>query len=450
MAELFPYQIEAARFLARTPRGGLFDEMGLGKTASSIRALDLVGAKRVLCIVPASVRSNWLRELRMWQGTFRHILVGKTLTDWHAWRRGRFDVLIISYEHATRWLPKIFESPDFFDVCILDEAHYLKNPEAKRTKAILGDLCDGRSGAGFARHVWFLTGTPVPNDPVDIWPFMRFTGRTTAPQSAWVRTHMYSRPTTYGSRQSVNPESAYELRRKLREVSIGRTKADVGVQLPPIFVQEQLVDGDTKEVLSLLREHPDLEDVIKQAVDQGGLHALEHPQMPTLRRLIGQGKAVPYARQLVDELAGTDRKRVVILWHRGAMDLLLNELGKANVKAVMLRGGMTDRDKQAAVDQFQNDPATRVFIGQSIAAGVGITLTAAHEIDMMESAWTPAANAQALMRVHRIGQSMPVTARFITLANSIDEVVNVTVADKVSEIVQVDQRPMVAAPRQET
>ncbi|MFX7333291.1 SNF2-related protein, partial [Acinetobacter baumannii] len=102
---------------------------------------------------------------------------GRSISDLGVWLKGRADVLLLSYEMAAKWAPKI--EGDLFDAIVFDEAHYLKNPTAARTRAMLGTQCDGAKGlAKWAAHAWFLTGTPIPNDPVDIWPWMRFVGAT--------------------------------------------------------------------------------------------------------------------------------------------------------------------------------------------------------------------------------------------------------------------------------
>lgn len=444
---LFPYQQEAARFLASKDRAGLFDEMGLGKTASTIAALDELGEKRALVICPAMLRENWLNEFRKWGRSPRKVVKGMTVHDLIAWQRGRFDVLVASYEMATRWLSRINEAAQFIPVLVLDESHYLKNKDSARAKAILGEDAAGVGGiVQWALRAWMLTGTPMANDPVDIYPFLRFARQTTAPQHRWAAKYMHVRPVAFGSRQSPRDEMTGRLRSKIQAVSIRRTKDDVGLQLPPIFLTEAIVDGDTTEIVKLLREHPGLEGAIVQAVERGGLSFLDAQHVATLRRLVGLSKAVPYAGQLIDELRQTDDKRVVYGIHRGALQLVQDELLAAGIHAVLVNGDTPEKQRIAAVQAFQTDRRCRVFIGNIRAAGTGITLTAAAEIDMLESDWTPAGNAQALMRVHRIGQTRNVFGRFITLAKSIDLAVNRVVAEKVRDIAAIDGVEMAAVP----
>jgi SWI/SNF-related matrix-associated actin-dependent regulator 1 of chromatin subfamily A len=132
--------------------------------------------------------------------------------------------------------------------------------------------------------------------------------------------------------------------------------------------------------------------------------------------------------------------------HIDALTSVRDILVKHGIGAVLVNGQTSEKQREEAVWSFQNDPATRVFIGNMRAAGTGLTLTAACEVDLLESDWAPAPNAQALMRVHRIGQTRKVRGRFITLAKSIDEVVNRIVAAKTASIAQVEGFAMDAAP----
>jgi SWI/SNF-related matrix-associated actin-dependent regulator 1 of chromatin subfamily A len=105
------------------------------------------------------------------------------------------------------------------------------------------------------------------------------------------------------------------------------------------------------------------------------------------------------------------------------------------VRCTGITGETSESERRDAVATFQGDPDCRAFVGNLKAAGTGLTLTAGADVDLFESAWAPADNAQALMRVHRIGQTRNVQARFITLANSIDVVVNDTIERKTRNIV---------------
>lgn len=434
-----PYQVQGADFLANRDRAGLHDEMGVGKTAQAIGALDRAGAFRIIIVCPAAVREVWHGEFKKFARIPRKILKAKNIHDLGTWLKGRADVLLVSYELATKWAPEIERHGDLFDVLIFDEAHYLKTPTSQRTRAMLGTHCDGANGlARWAARVWFLTGTPMPNDPVDVWPWLRFVGGTTLGLGPFTARYFKSRMGTFSAKQTPRDEMIPELKMALDAFRLKRTKAQAGLQLPPIHLTTTTVDGDTREIVALLKEWPGLEQAILDAIEQGGLSFLDAQHIATLRRLVGEAKAPAYSKLIAEELRSGRDKLVVFTWHTKAAEIITSHLAGEGLHATLVDGKTKELDRVAAVQSFQNDPDHRVFVGNIRAAGTGLTLTAASDLDMFESSWAPADNAQALMRVHRIGQSRNVRARFISLAGSIDEVVSETVARKTAAIASIE------------
>ena len=435
MKVLLEHQTEGAAFLAGKERAGLFDDMGTGKTATAIAAIDGLGASKVMIVCPAAVKQVWVGELRKFSKRELRVLLDKDVYNLKQWAHTSVcEVYITSYEKAAKWGHFI---EDVFDVLVLDEAHYLKSPEAQRTKKILGTHCDGgKALASRAAHTWFLTGTPIPNDPTDIWSFLRFTRATALTFSQFTRRYFNSRMGTFSARQEVKKELVPELRALIDSVSIRRTKADIGLKLPPVWLTTTSVDGDAAEIVNLMREWPGLEGAIVEAVEKGGLSFLDAQHVATLRRLVGEAKAPAYIELAAEELAGGLDKLVVMGAHKQALRMIRRGLEARGFSCVMIDGDTSESQRAVAVEAFQHDPDVRVFIGNIRAAGTGLTLTAAAHIDMFESSWSPAENAQALMRVHRIGQHRNVKARFISLIDSIDEVVTETVARKTAAIAQ--------------
>lgn len=444
--DIFPFQEVGGAYLAQRQRAGLLDEMGCGKTAQAIRALDLRRLKRGIIICPAVLRENWRGEFEKFAHIQRRICKGTTIHDFVAWAKGKFDVLITSYEMATKWAPKIASLGEILEFCIIDEAHYLKSKEAGRTKAVLGPDCDGSGIVMWCEQSWWLTGTAIPNDPIDIYTFLRFANVMPLSIEQFRKRYFSSRPKAFGSVQTPLANMVPELQKLIGNHSIRRVKKEIGVELPPIFLTSALVDGDSTEIRELLAMHPGLERSVMSAVQAGGLSFLDAQYVATLRRLVGEAKAIPYAHMLLEELdAGLD-KRVVMGLHRKALMDVRDILTRRGYHAVLVNGDTPENERQAAVKAFQTDPRCKVFIGNIKAAGVGLTLTAANTLDMMESDWTPAGNAQAIMRIHRLGQTRNVTGRFITLARSIDETVNRVVREKTAVIADIEGSAMNAAP----
>lgn len=443
---LFNYQAQAADIMATRDRFGLHDEMGIGKTATTIGAIDRIGGERGMIVCPAMLRENWIKEFRKFGQRPLRLCKGRNIHDFVAWSRGRFDVLITSYELATKWTEDFGKMAEVLDFIAFDEAHYLKNSEAQRTKALFGQDANGENClVEWAVHAWHVTGTPMANDPMDIYTFLRFAKAIDMPPSQFVRTFFDSTVSTYGTRNSVKAEMVPILQQLIYNNAIRRTHKDVGMELPPIWMQEVLLDGDTREITDMIKQYPGLEQAIIDAVEQGGLSFLDAQHIATLRRLVGKSKMIPYAQMLEMEMAAGADKRVVFGIHTEPLEYLQHKMWKAGYDFVLVNGNTNEYERQEAVRRFMQDPNCRGFIGNIKVAGVGLTLTESCEIDMFESDWSPAGNAQAIKRIHRYGQRRDVRARFITLAKSIDEAVNRIVAGKTAAIAQVEGTAMTAS-----
>ena len=430
-----PYQHVGAMFLAGKPRAGLFDEPGLGKTAQAIMALDRNGLERGVIVAPASVCDVWVHETRKFSKVPRRLLKGRSSDDLNLWLRFRSDILITSYEMATKWRREL--EKDFREFTIWDESHYLKSNTAQRTRAAFGHQCDGKFGYGkWGAFAWLLTGTPMANAPLDIWTWLRFVQGTNLTYRQFTSRYFVERPGAFASTYNPRKELIPELRGIIQKYSLRRTMKDVGLQLPEMWVTTQEVDGDTSAVCALLNEHEGLDAAVREAIEKGGLSFLEAGHIATLRRLVGEAKAPVFARQLVEELNGGTDKIVVFCEHKTPIDIISAALAHAHLPHVIVRGETPPTRRSELVREFQEDPDIRVFIGSS-AAYEGITLTAASQLVMLEQNWSPAKNAQALKRVHRIGQGRNVHVRFIALSKSIDAEIAATVARKTQNIVAV-------------
>lgn len=414
-AELFPYQVEGARWLANVGRGLLADEMGLGKTAQAIAAAKTAGVGYVLVVCPASVVPSWRREIaRFWP-------------DCPAWN-------VVSYDHVARRVGVLdWGATGIPSVLILDEAHYLKNRTAKRTRAIFGEKCDGVGGlAQEATHVFCLTGTPTPNNPSELWPMLRAVMPGAIPgekkpltYSQFLHRYCVLRDNGFGL-EIVKGKNLAELRSRIAPYILRRKKDDVLKDLPPIRFDHLFLEGD----LGLPSDLAALSSLLNFVLDSEGVDGLPKvaQQVSALRRITGLAKVKPVLAWVNDWIEAGGKKLVVFAHHRDVIEALRIP------HSVVLTGSTSAHDRHAAIDAFQNDPDVRVFIGQIQAAGTGITLTAASDALFVESSWVPAENEQAAMRIHRIGQKNACTVRFATLAGSIDEKIQRAVLRKTADI----------------
>lgn len=448
--QLFPYQLDGARWLASKRVGLLADEMGLGKSAQAIHACDLNLAERILVICPANGVVQWAREFKKF-GTrsiaMTAITALKQLSSAQGSLAVSYDLAMLSGESLRRpW-----------DCLILDESHYLKNLTAKRTKAVLG-----KGGLiHFAKKTWFVTGTPAPNHAGELWPMLKVTGVTPLNYEAFIERFCNYYTSGYKQKQitGTKVERIPEIKSMLAKIMLRRRKEEVMTELPPIHYSEIVVqpgDFDLEQQSSFvqylrgdgpkfLQEKLARERALLQSIDseinfgtQNGFKALEAvaESVSTLRRYCGLQKIVPVIDLVTAELKSKAYEKVVIFAiHRDVIEGLRNGLQK--FKPVTLYGGTPPMQRQKNVDKFQNTPQCRVFIGNIQAAGTGVTLTAAHNVIFAEQEWVPSSNTQAAMRCHRIGQTKPVIVRFIALADSIDEKITTVVKRKTRELIQI-------------
>lgn len=314
-----------------------------------------------------------------------------------------------------------------WDLVICDEAHALKNPTTKRTRAILGE----RGIVHHADHVWLLSGTPAPNHPGELYPALA-TLHPAATQGmdyhTWLNHYCYTVAGPYGPRVMSNKPAIADLRPLLADFILRRHKADVLQDLPPLRIGRLTIENeDARDAMAASLSETVVEDEMATLealvsddadLDDDTLATIEDLPLSTLRRLCGEAKAHALLPVVRDELAAGG-KTVLMCWHRSTMDIL--QKGLADLGPVRIDGAT--RDPQAQVDAFQNTTDCRVFLGQILAAGTGHTLTASSNLLIVEPSWVPGENAQAILRIHRLSQRAACLARFVALADSLDEII---------------------------
>ena len=410
-------------------------DMGLGKTAIAVTAAShLPELKSMLVMCPAVAVENWKRELKLW---------GMNLELVKVWPYS----MVQKLETAMPW-----------DLAILDESHFLKSTEAQRTKLVYG-----RNGIlQKSKRVWCLSGTPTPNHAGELWPMLRAFGATSLDYEKFTKRYCVGRTIKIKERYvsqitGTRMESIPELQRLLAPYTLRKRKEDVLLELPPIsfetvtvpagnvvpdadtsFVKYFVVKDRSAELFAQLERERDMVKAAMDAVNErtpAGFKTLQAiaPAVPTLRRWVGLQKVEPVAEMVRDELEdGLYEKIVIFAIHQGVIEGLRYRLRKFG--AVTLYGGTPPDKRQKHIDKFQKFSNCRVFIGNIHSAGTAITLTASNQVLFVEQDWVPANNAQAAMRCHRIGQERPVTVRFVSIADSIDERITEVVKRKTREV----------------
>lgn len=416
--DLMPFQQTGAEWLANRPngRGILGDEPGVGKTAQALRAADLLGARRVWTWCPALGRINWQREYEKFS-----LFVPE-------FRAQSYDMALSKDVRR--------EFADFNpDVVVLDEAHYLKSRDSKRTKFMFGQHCHNTGLLEKVPFVFRLSGTMVLNDVTELWTHLRcdypdLIDFGNGPLSYTEFMHRYTDFVVdqYGGFKVLGNKQTmlYELRKIIKQAVLRRKASDVIADMPALFFGDVEIEADELPgALLELLEHPeyvDLRRVVDNALADDSVPLyLDEDAIPLarLRRLVGVVKAPLVADVIEDELANNAYDKIVLFaWHREVIDILWARLKKFGVAVV--RGGQTDKVRQAMIDGFQTEVGCRVALVQIAAGYHTITLHAAAHVGMVEQSWTPDINFQAAKRAHRKGQTRPVRVRSWGLANTVD------------------------------
>lgn len=430
--QAFPYQDAGASFLAARDRAFLADGMGLGKSRQAIMAADAIDAVSVLVLCPSVARTNWAAEWERFSDRPRKVQVLEKLKD-----KPTGDVIIASYDYASSQSGKHLLMGRSLDALIVDEAHFIKNRDAKRTKAVYGHLCRGKNALiQNAKYVWLLSGTPMPNNASELWTHMRALWPALINEQRLVEfidRYCKTYQTQFGAKITGN-RNVDELKAKLTGIMLRRTAEKVLPELPPIVWDEYTLDDvDAKPVLEAEK---DVQVVaLRHAIATGGDIDLQSAglHLQSIRRITGTVKAAPSAeliRQMLTE--DTDSKVIVFAIHSDVVAVLKDRL--ADFGAVELTGKTAAAKRDAHIEAFRTDPSCRVFIGQIHACGTAINLQVANRVVFAEFDWVPANNLQAAKRAHRIGQTKPVFVTLLHVPGTTDQLVSRLVTQKLEQI----------------
>jgi len=427
-----PTQLSGAKFLAQRHRALLADEPRVGKTGAAIIAADMIIAKRIDVVTTASGRAVWRRGFISWCKINRSIgIVGLDKNAVNC------DVRIFSYNGATKFTPNRIN-----DLVILDESHNCKNPESQRTKALLGKAVSGglylHNESSFVKtstRAWFLTGTPLPHDPSDIWTTLRSScpGRLLADNTrGWPDVtrfedfrHRYCK--VYMKKVSnwkripvvVSGRNETELRERLGDFMLRRTQQDIGLRPPvyelfPLIISESVRNNLFTQVAKV---------AILVAAEQNDTHTLDLHLGP-LRRLTGAIKAEAVAGAVKEEFDNGLKKIVLMYWHKEVGDILQDRLSAFN--PLRIDGSTSAKDREHYESVFAKRDEHQVMLGQIQAAGEAVDFSAANELWFVEQSFSPKDMAQAAMRITNVNQAQNTFVRVCYIEGSIDEAVQAT------------------------
>jgi SWI/SNF-related matrix-associated actin-dependent regulator of chromatin subfamily A-like protein 1 len=399
---LQPFQWGGVHYALDARRVFIADEQGLGKTVEALAALEADDAYPAVVICPASLKLNWERETRRWLPHRKVAIVeGRTAVPPSA------EITILNYEIVAAHREALARARP--RALVVDESHYCKNPQAKRTKAVrrlAADLDDGALRLA-------LTGTPVLNHADELISQLRVIGRLEDFGSGARFSRQFQGPLT-------EERLHWHLRRRC---FVRRLKSEVLPQLPPkrrVVVPVELSNRREyrlaeEDVIAWLREQP-LELSELDARIAATLRAERLAQLTTLQRLAARGK-LHAALGWIEDFLASGEPLVVFARHVDVQRAVLERFPDA----AHLLGADALAEREAAVRAFQQPDGPQLIVCATRVAAQGITLTRASNVVFLELEWTPAMHDQAEDRTHRIGQRDAVTAWYLLAADSIDE-----------------------------
>ncbi len=415
------------RFLCEFGLGGcLADDMGLGKTVQVLALLaELHLGKNAatapsLIVVPNSLLFNWQAEASRFVPDLRVLVhaggnrlpVGEHFHDHH--------IILTTYGLVLRDIEAL--SAMTFTACILDEAQAIKNSSTKTARAVR---------LLRSRHRLALSGTPVENHLGELWSLIEFINPGLLGKAS-----AFSRFSEQKNDGSIGSDSRAALAKAMRPILLRRTKEQVAKDLPPKVEQTLYCELDTRQqkLYDELRDH--YRTVLLDQVDDEGLESSKIQVLEALLRLrqaachpglIDVGRREENSAKLdllmpsLEDIIAEGHKALVFSQFVQFLGIVRERLDKSGVPYAYLDGQCSPTARQDAVSHFQNDPACPLFLISLKAGGLGLNLTAADYVYLLDPWWNPAVERQAIDRTHRIGQDKRVFACRIIARNTVEE-----------------------------
>jgi len=425
------HQQIAIEKLVGSKRFILADDMGLGKTTSTIIAALESGAKKVLIICPASLKINWAREIESYTNKSIYICEGKNFSSDH-------DFVIINYDIIKNFHnPKDKENSlilkSNFDLVILDECHYAKNPQAARTK-LINDIVKNID------RLWLLTGTPMTSRPIDYFNLLSLVDSPVSKNwLAYVIRYCNGFQFRAGNRKIWNVMGASnleELRDRTSGTILRRLKEDV-LDLPDKIITPIYLDLKSKIYEEYMGEYYDWYD---KNPDESKSLTIQFSKLTKVRQIIADEK-ISHTIELTENFLEQGKKVIIFCNFTDSLNRIYEHFGKSAVK---LDGSMTQQQRQYSVDEFQTNDKIKVFVGNLLAAGVGITLTSGEAVIFNDLSFVPAHHQQAEDRSYRYGQKNNVLVYYPIFDNTIEaaiydilnkkkEVIRTVMGDQIQE-----------------
>jgi non-specific serine/threonine protein kinase len=425
---LRPYQVHGfhwLNYLQEVNWGGILaDDMGLGKTIQALSFLQHYREEHdqliALVVCPTTLMFNWENEIRKFTPSLTyHIHHGGDRTR-NKQALGQFNIIITTYGTLRSDIKLLLEIP--FDYVVLDESQAIKNPSSKVTKA----AC-----LLHAKHRLCMSGTPLQNNTFDIFAQMNFLNPGMLGSIEFFRQEFAVPIDKFGEQDRKD-----HLRKLLFPFILRRTKEQVAKDLPDktetiLFCE---MEDEQRKVYDAYRN--DYRDKILGTIETQGIQRSQLTILQGLMKLrqicdspaiLNEADRYPNHSIKLDELAREitenigDHKALIFSQFLGMLALIREKLKGLNVKFEYFDGSTSAQDREKAIQNFQNDDTCRVFLISLKAGGVGLNLTAADYVYIVDPWWNPAVEQQAIDRTHRIGQTKNIFAYRMICKDTIED-----------------------------
>lgn len=404
------HQKIAVESLLKNKKFILADDMGLGKTTSTIIAALEAGAKKILIICPASLKINWEREFWLYSNKKTFVCDGKNFSEDAEILIMNYDIIKNFHDPKDKTNSKIFNSN--IDLVIIDEAHYIQNVQAQRTK-LINDLVKN------VERLWLLTGTPMTSRPINYFNLLSLVDSPVAKNwMAYVVRYCSGYQFKVGPRKVWNVMGAShleELRDRTSATVLRRLKEDV-LDLPDKIITPVYLRLKSKVYEELMGDYFNW---YEKNPDESKNLSLQFTKLTQVRQVLAEEKT-SHTIELAENIIEQGKKVIIFCNFTKSLETICEHFGKA---AVRLDGSMSKIQRQDSVDRFQEDEKVKVFVGNIKAAGVGITLTAAEAVIMNDLSFLPSDHSQSEDRAYRYGQKNNVLVYYPIFENTIEGII---------------------------
>ncbi len=427
-ATLRPYQLAGFQwlmFLSEAGWGGILaDDMGLGKTVQTLAFFQHYKNAhkdvKFMVVCPTTLMYNWENEIKKFTPELTHVIHHGPKRNVNPGAYDKFDIIITTYGTMRSDIKAFKEIP--FDYVVLDESQSIKNPQSQVAKASL--LLNSKNRLA-------LSGTPVQNNTFDLYAQMNFLN-----------------PGMLGSREFFMSEFATpidkfredEVKQQLRKLThpflLRRTKEQVAKDLPEktetiLYCEMGAEQRKIYEAYRNIYRSQILGMIEEKGIERSQMHILQG--LTKLRQICDSPAIMNEEERFhnysikLDELSREitenvgDHKVLVFSQFLGMLGLIRKKLEEENISHVYFDGSSTSREREDAIQEFQNNHECRVFLISLKAGGIGLNLTAADYVYIVDPWWNPAVEQQAIDRTHRIGQTKNIFAYRLICKDTLEE-----------------------------